>query len=173
MASIADESATAFVAGLVVKHGRQIRRYLNVRAENAADVPDLFQEVYLRMLRVQGRHEIRSPEAYLFTIAQTVLLKHTLRQAGTPLAIELSLVSGDIGALGDPWLEVSAEQCLEQLQAGLDGLPPKVRAAFMLSRQEGLSCREIAVRLGTTRVMAKKYLMRALAHLRRQLDPGS
>jgi len=43
---------------------------LLARVRNIADVPDITQEVYLRMLRVPNVESIRSPEAYLFTVAQ-------------------------------------------------------------------------------------------------------
>jgi hypothetical protein len=54
----------AFVTDIATQHGRNLRRYLAARLRNAADVPHLVQEVFLRLLRI-GRHEtIRNPEAY-------------------------------------------------------------------------------------------------------------
>ena len=59
----------SFVASIAARYGRRLRRFLSVRLRNTADVPDLAQEVFLRLLRVEGCENIRSPEAYLFTIA--------------------------------------------------------------------------------------------------------
>ena len=53
---------------------------------NIADVPDITQEVYLRMLRVPNFESIRSPEAYLITVAQHVLQQHTLKMPALPSA---------------------------------------------------------------------------------------
>jgi hypothetical protein len=61
-----------FVASIAARYGRRLRRFLSVRLRNTADVPDLAQEVFLRLLRVEGYESIRSPEAYLFTIASHV-----------------------------------------------------------------------------------------------------
>lgn len=160
------------VAGLVESHGAQLRRYLLSRVRNAADVPDIVQEVYLRMMRVPNVESVRSPEAYLFTVAQHVVQQHTLRASATPPSADLARVlkEREPGGCADPALEVHAEQCLERLQGGLDRLAPKVRATFLLSRRDGLSFDEIAQRLGTTRHMVKKYLMKALSQLRHGLE---
>ena len=62
-----------FVAAMAARYGPGPRRFLAVRLRNADDVPDLAQEVFLRLLRVEWYESIRSPEAYLFTIASHVV----------------------------------------------------------------------------------------------------
>jgi len=167
----ADDPQT-FVTELVASHGTQLRRFLLSRVRNVADVPDLVQEIYLRMLRVTNVESVRSPEAYLFTVARHVVQQHTLAQSATPPSSELARMlqcrEGETHA--DPALEVGARECLEQLQSTLDRLSPKVRATFLLSRRDGLSFDEIAAQLGTTRHMVKKYLMKALIRLRSSLE---
>jgi RNA polymerase sigma-19 factor, ECF subfamily len=69
-----DESnKQSFVAGIAAKYGGRLRRFLKLNSSNASDVPDLAQEVFLRQLRVSNHADIRSPEAYLFTIATHVV----------------------------------------------------------------------------------------------------
>jgi RNA polymerase sigma factor (sigma-70 family) len=167
------EDHQTLVAGLVESHGQQLRRYLFARVRNAADVPDIVQEVYLRMMRVPNVESVRSPEAYLFTVAQHVVQQHTLKQSTAPASADFARMLRDRGtdsSHADPALEVHADQCLECLQGGLDQLSPKVRATFLLSRRDGLSFDEIAERLGTTRHMVKKYLTKALTKLRHGLE---
>jgi RNA polymerase sigma-70 factor (ECF subfamily) len=168
------EAARALITGLVASHGVKLRRFLLLRLRNAADVPDILQEVYLRMLRVPNVESIRSPEAYLFTVAQHVVQQHGLRQSATPPSIELSEMLNSARAVPDvdPVLELDAQQCLEQLQAELDRLSPKLRATFLLHRRDGLSLEEIAERLGTSLPMVKKNLMQALVQLRQRLEKG-
>nr|WP_298723443.1 RNA polymerase sigma factor [uncultured Steroidobacter sp.] len=168
------EAARALITGLVASHGVKLRRFLLLRTRNAADVPDMLQEVYLRMLRVPNVESIRSPEAYLFTVAQHVVQQHSLRQSATPPSIELSEMLNSARAVPDvdPVLELDAQQCLEQLQSELDRLSPKLRATFLLHRRDGLSLDEIAGRLGTSLPMVKKNLMQALVQLRQRLERG-
>lgn len=167
------ESTQTLVESLVVSHGQQLRRFLLARVRNTADVPDIVQEVYLRMMRVPNVESIRSPEAYLFTVAAHVVQQHTLKASAAPPSADLTRVLAERDpslSHADPALEVDAEECLERLQGGLDALSPKARATFLLSRRDGLSFDEIAVRLGTTRHMVKKYLMKALTKLRHGLE---
>jgi len=166
------EAARALITGLVASHGVKLRRFLLLRLRNAADVPDILQEVYLRMLRVSNVESIRSPEAYLFTVAQHVVQQHGLKQSATPPSIELSEMLNSARAVPDvdPVLDLDAQQCLEQLQAELDRLSPKLRATFLLHRRDGLSLEEIAERLGTSLPMVKKNLMQALVQLRQRLE---
>jgi RNA polymerase sigma factor (sigma-70 family) len=166
------ENPQTLVVGLVESHGHQLRRYLLARLRNSADVPDIVQEVYLRMMRVPNVESVRSPEAYLFTVAQHVVQQHTLKASAAPPSADLARVLNEreLHTYADPALEVYAEQCLERLQGGLDQLSPKVRVTFLLSRRDGLSFDEIALRLGTSRHMVKKYLMKALTKLRLRLE---
>jgi RNA polymerase sigma factor (sigma-70 family) len=158
----------SLVAGLVASHGLQLRRFLLARVRNVADVPDFIQEVYLRMLRVPNAESIRSPEAYLFTVAQHVVQQQALR-SGTPAQLMRMLDPSQAGHEANPEQNASAQQCLEQLQRALEGLHPKARAAFILSRRDGLNFDEIAERLGVSRPMAKKYLTKALMRFRQSL----
>jgi RNA polymerase sigma factor (sigma-70 family) len=166
------EEHQRLVLGLVASHGAQLRRFLLPRVRNAADVPDIIQEVYLRMLRIPQFESIRSPEAYLFTVAQHVAQQHTLRASATPPSAELArmLDPPEAALYQDPMLELNAQQCLERLQNALDALSPKARATFMLHRRDGLSFDEIGARLGISRPMVKKYLTKALVQFRRRLD---
>ena len=77
------ETGQALVAALAASHGGQLRRFLSSRVRNAADIPDLIQEVYLRMLRIPDHDAIRSPEAYLVPRSDgRILVGTTVEEAG-------------------------------------------------------------------------------------------
>ena len=126
------------VANLAASHGDQLRGFLLGRVRNVADLPDILQDVYLRMLRIPNIESIRSPEAYLFTVAQHVVQQHTLRQTATPPSVELTeMLQVQCGTLDlDPVLATDAAQCVEQLQHAIEELSPKVRATFLLHRRD-------------------------------------
>lgn len=133
---------------------------------------DLLQEVYLRMLRVSHLESIRSPEAYLFTVARHVVQQHALRRKTIPESLDfMSVLDNPVaGPDADPALQAAAQQTLDEMQLALENMSPKVRAAFLLHRRDGLSIDEISKVLGITRPMVKKYLVRALMRLRQQLE---
>lgn len=166
---IKPQIAETLVAELAVNYGQRLRRFLLRRIAKTTDVPDIIQEVYLRMLRIPDVESIRSPEAYLFTVARHVLQQYTLKSSKVPHSVELSESFSISTSETDPALEYAAEECIEQLEKALEQLTPKARATFLLHRREGLSLEEIATRLQISLPMAKKYLMNSLLHLRRAL----
>lgn len=133
-----------------------------------ADAPDLAQEVFLRLMRVEHHETIRSPEAYLFTVASHVLHQHGLRQSMVPNSVDIAEVFSELQLTSsdDPAARVATEQRLAILQRAMKELPPKVSTTLWLHRYGGLSLEEIAQQLGVSRPSAKLYLARAIRHLR-------
>ena len=156
-----------FVASLALQYGRRLRRFLMLRLRNPADAPDLAQEVFLRLLRVDHHDAVRSPEAYLFTVASHVVHQHALRQNAIPASVDIEGVFGEIPvSTDDPVRQADTRQRIESLKAALLKLPPSYAAALILHRFAGLSIEEIGKELGVARPTAKKYISRALLYCR-------
>jgi RNA polymerase sigma-70 factor (ECF subfamily) len=154
-------------------HGRQLRVYLARRMHHApADVPDLYQEVFLRLLRIPDHESIRNPQAYIYTIAAHLLQQYALRRALTPEPMDPAEITLQLESTpaSDPAEEVQLEQRFEQLGAGLEKLSPRAYLTLILYRREGLTLDEIGRRLGVSRPMAKKYLAKAMTYCQRRLD---
>lgn len=167
------ESKQAFLATLEKVHGRQLRRYLAARLRNAAaDVADLAQEVYLRLLRIDNHETIRDTPAYLFTVASHVLHQYRLRCAATPQSVEIIDVVAELQNVADtdPAKQVELEQRLEQLSRALYQHSPKAYTTLILHRCDGVSLQEIANRLGVSLSMAKRYLSKALTYCEQRFD---
>jgi RNA polymerase sigma factor (sigma-70 family) len=163
----------AFVAALAREHGQGLRRYLAGRLREAVDdIPDLVQEVYLRLLRVPNHNTIRSPQAYLFTVAHHVLHQHKMGLAAKPELVDLVDVLAELEnqEVEDPGTQLDVRRRLERLDALLEEVPPRCRVTFILHRRYGYTLEEIAVQLGVSRPMVKKYLVKALAHCKQSLD---
>jgi RNA polymerase sigma factor (sigma-70 family) len=158
----------SFVAGIAARYGPRLRRFLSVRLRNAADVPDLAQEVFLRLLRVNGSESIRSPEAYLFTIASHVIHQHAVRRSSEPVSVDVADVFSELktSASDDPSDQAAHAQRLDELEHMLGFLPTRVATALVLHRVAGYSVQEVADELGVSRETAKKYLARAVEHCR-------
>lgn len=166
------ETKHAFLTSVERSYGQRLRRFVSARLRNAAaDTPDLMQEVYLRLLRIDDHEAIRNPQAYLFTVASHVLHQHALRQSTTLDSVAFVDVESQLAAdvQTDPAAEVETEQAFEELGRSLQKLSPKAYATLILSRCEGLSLQQIGERLGVSRDQVKKYLARALIHVRRGL----
>lgn len=157
-----------FVAAIAVRYGLRLRRFLSARLRNSADVPDLAQEVFLRLLRVEHHEAIRSPEAYLFTVASHVVHQHTLRQSSLPVLVDVAEIFADLQLTSsdDPIANVEIQQRIKDLERALAQLPPRVSTTLLLHRFAGYSIEEIGNELGVARRTAKKYLAQGLLHCR-------
>jgi RNA polymerase sigma-70 factor (ECF subfamily) len=168
-------SRHTFVSEIASRYGRRLRRFFALRLRNGSDGPDLAQEVFLRLMRVEHHETIRSPEAYLFTVASHVLHQHTLRQANAPASIDIAEVFGELNLISDddPLARVDGQQKLAELERILRQLPPRFSSALLLHRFAGLTVEQIARELGVSCAAVKKYLARALVECRHALEEGS
>jgi RNA polymerase sigma factor (sigma-70 family) len=159
------------MAAIERSHGRQLRRYLSSRMRQATDVPDLVQEVFLRLLRIKDPAAIRNPQAYLYTIASHVLHQYMLERSGAPEAMDPFEVAAraEPDAVRDPAYEVELVDRVEKFAHALEQLSPRSHAALIMYRCDGLSLDQIAERLGVSRPMVRKYLARAIAFCDRHL----
>ncbi len=151
---------------MATQYGQRLRRFLSLRLRNVHDVPDLAQEVFLRLLRVDRHETIRNPEAYLFTVASHVIHQHTLRRSSEPISVEITEALAELQAPDndDPTWRAESAQRIEAFEETIGQLPPRVAAALVLQRIGGYTVQEIADRLGVSRETAKKYLTRAAQH---------
>jgi RNA polymerase sigma-70 factor (ECF subfamily) len=162
-----------FVTDMEKDHGRALRRFLAFRMRHAtADVPDLVQEVFLRLLRIPDHEAIRNPRAYLYTIASHVLHQYALAQTTIAQPGALFDVTAELQAPSDsdPAETVQLEQRFEAIGERLEALSPRAYAVLIMYRCEGATLEQIGQRLGVSRVMAKKYLIKAMTNCQQWLD---
>lgn len=164
------ETKQAFLTTLERTYGSSLRRFLARRMRNAgADVADLVQEVFLRLLRIESHETIRNPQAYLYTVASHVLHQHLLRNAAAAEAFAASDAELD-QVEEDPAQQVELEQRFEALGQALQRQSPSAYATLLLHRCEGMPLKEIAGRLGVSESMVKRYLAKALSYCHQRLQ---
>src|ERR1700730_2861587 len=107
-----------FVATIAARYGPRLRRFLAGPLGNGDDGPDLAQEVYLRLLRVEGYESIRSPEAYLFTIASHVIHQHAVRRSSESVSVDITEVFSELttSASDDPPEQAAHAQQIDELE---------------------------------------------------------
>jgi len=153
------------LARLARTYDRALSRFFERRVAVRADVPDLVQDVYVRLSRMPDPAAIEKPEHFLFVTAANVLKDRARRSAvrggGLHDAIHEGLASSEIPA--DRVLE--GREAAESLQAALLELPERTRDVFMLRVLEGLKMADVAYAIGISTRAAEKHQARALAHV--------
>jgi RNA polymerase sigma factor (sigma-70 family) len=125
---------------------RFLRRF--IKSREGAD--DLAQEAFLRAFAAESGRLIVSPKAFLFKVARNLALNELARQstaATEPLGDfegQEVLEDSSQAAVDDA---VDGRERIRVLARAIAALPPQCAKVFILRKMQGLSQKEIAVRL--------------------------
>jgi RNA polymerase sigma-70 factor (ECF subfamily) len=134
-----------------------------------ADIDDIAQEVFLRLLRHNRSELIDSPQAYLYKIAANVSAEWATRSNR-----RMPHDSEWLAELADalcPAVEFERDAMDHELERAISALPTRSREIIRLHFTEGMCHEDIAKRIGVTRRVVKRDMARAYATLRASLDP--
>ncbi|AHV91681.1 sigma-70 family RNA polymerase sigma factor [Bordetella holmesii] len=149
------------MTGLYVEHSTWLQGWLRKRVGDTFAAEDLAQDTFLSLLDgkiVPG--EIRQPRPFLATIAGRLLAHRHRRQLLETAYLEaLACLPEEVAP--SPERRLLALESLQQIDRVLDGLPAKVREAFLLAHLFEMTYAEIAERLGASSSSVKQYLTRA------------
>ena len=150
---------------------RWLVRYFRRRVQNHADVEDLVQDVFARMVARDSREPIEHFGGYVIKTAHSVLADHarlrSTHRAGLHVAFD-SEIHGEDEI--DPERVLGGKQALYAVATALLSLPERTRNVFILSRLEGRKYREIARQLGVTVSAVEKHMIKAIAHLSLEME---
>ncbi|WP_178106819.1 sigma-70 family RNA polymerase sigma factor [Pseudomonas mangiferae] len=145
-------------------HHGWLLEWLHRRLRHAENAADLAHDTFLQVLgRPEQLRELRQPRAWLSTIAHGLLVDR-LRRQRLERAYLAAIAQLPEAETPSPEQRLVLLETLTQIDALLDGLAPRVRTAFLLSRLEGLGYREIAQRLAVSLSSVEKYMATAIRH---------
>lgn len=168
-----DGDAAAFDV-LYGRHKGGVYRYLLRQCRNAALADELFQDVWMNLIRARAGYTVQAKfSTWLYRIAHNRLMDHFRRNDTGQVSLDDESVSVDEPLAPrsvEPEVSTASRQQAAQLLTLLDTLPEEQRAAFVLQQEGGLSIEEIAAATGVTRETAKSRLRYALAKLRQGMQ---
>jgi RNA polymerase sigma-70 factor (ECF subfamily) len=141
------------------------------RLKNRQQAEDLAHDTFVRVLESDST-VVEQPRAYLHQTARNIAVD-AYRREDRRAAMELEAVHRDLPATGDPEHFMHAIQLADSIERALGELPVNCRKVFVWQKIEGLTQAEIAERLGLSKNMVEKYMIRTLRHLRDRLDGQS
>jgi RNA polymerase sigma-70 factor (ECF subfamily) len=176
MLNYAHGAAAAFDV-LYARHRSGVYRYLLRHCGNAGTADELFQDVWINLIRVRSSYAPTARfAAWLYTLAHNRIVDHwrSTGQAAT-VSIDADDATHDVvhalpGARADePDARAGNREIAQRLRAALATLPPAQRDAFLLQQDSGLSLLEIATLTGVGVETVKSRLRYAVAKLRTEL----
>ncbi|MET0335158.1 MAG: sigma-70 family RNA polymerase sigma factor [Rhizobacter sp.] len=155
---------TQQIHALYSAHHRWLVTWLRGRLGCAHHADDLAQDTFVRVLsKPRAADGVLEPRAWLRTIAHGLVVDHVRREK-LERAYAEAVAHLPEPEQPSPETRLRLLQALARIDAVLDGLNPKARHAFLLSRLEGLSHPQIAERLGVCLSSVEKYMATAVKH---------
>ena len=149
---------------------KPIRQWLSHRSSvPSADLDDLAQEVFLRLLRYSDEVAIENPQGYLFRIAANVANEWQERARHRKPHDDSWLEDLQVEFNDEPENAIAREMANKHMQAAVNRLPRRQREVLLLHVNEGLTYKQIAERQGLTYRVILRDLTRAYSQLRVQL----
>jgi RNA polymerase sigma factor (sigma-70 family) len=149
---------------LYVDHQSWLNGWLRRQLGCSQKAADLAQDTFVRVLTKDHRLDaIREPRAYLHTIARGLLINHWRRKRIEQAYLDALMLQPE-AVMPSPESQALVVETLVQVDAMLARLPIKVRRAFLLSQMHGMTYAAIAVELGVSERMVKKYMAQAMLH---------
>ncbi|HEY0942352.1 MAG TPA: sigma-70 family RNA polymerase sigma factor [Steroidobacter sp.] len=145
---------------------KMLRRRMSVPR---ADIDDLAQEVFLRVLRYGDPTEIKNPGGYLARVTANVANewcgKARMRYPHDDCELEELLSEGN----DHPEIALAQTQRMQRVQAAIARLPARRREVLLSRMEDDMTCNQIAEHLGLSRRIVLRDLNRAYDVLRTRL----
>jgi len=145
--------------------------YFRRRIQNKAEVEDLVQDVFTRMVARESPEPVEHLGGYIHKTASSVLAdwlrSRSSRRASLHVAFDSEL-HGEEQA--DPARVLGGKEELQAATVALLGLPERTRTVFVLRRLEGQCFRDIAAHLGISVSAVEKHMVRAIHHLSVEME---
>ncbi|KAF0844601.1 RNA polymerase sigma-70 factor (ECF subfamily) [Methylovorus glucosotrophus] len=158
-----DNSISPTVESLYSDHHGWLYGWLRRKLGDSFAAADLAQDTFVSILTASSASQIQEPRPFLATIARRLIANRYRRQLLENAYLDM-LATLPEALMPSPEAQYLALEALRQLDQALNGLPPRVKEAFLLAHFEELSYLEIATRLKVSISSVKQYLTRANRH---------
>jgi RNA polymerase sigma-70 factor (ECF subfamily) len=165
-----DKALNRWFASEILVHEAALMRYLKRIWPNSQEVPDLRQEIYVRVYEAAGQTRPAFPKSFLFTTARN-LITDRIRRARV-VSIEAAGDLHDLNVLVDdvsPERRLNARQELKELSNAFGMLPPRCREVVWLRKVDGISQNEVAQRMNISTRTVEFQVQKGMRILARAL----
>lgn len=155
------------------KYSRRLYGFVFRYVKQEADAEEIVQEVFLKIWKSRDNINIYSSfESFLFTIAHNATVNLLKKRATEQKYIEHIKSLQYVDETYELTDEIHYKELKHKFQNLLNELSPRQKEIFQLSREEGLSHKEIAEKLGISANTVKNHLVTTLSFLKGKIDNG-
>lgn len=132
--------------------------------KSEAEAEDITQEIFLKLWQQKGElHNIKNLNAYLYRLTRNSIYNHIKNLYVQRKYFETL----DNTNVDDGYKVIYERELSERINATIDNFPVQRRNVFLMSRQEGLTNKEIADKLQISKRTVDNHIYIALSELKK------
>lgn len=154
------------VACIWDEFSQKLRRFIAKRVNNKDDITDILQEVFVKIHSNIDKIKSEAKIApWIYQITRNAIIDYYRNRSRNNIDIKnyLDFLQLDLSEKEPP------QQISKCLQPFIEALPPKYREALILTELQGLSQKEVALKLGLSISGAKSRIQRSREKLKTSL----
>ena len=135
------------------------------------DAEGIVQEVFIKIWEARNKIDVyASFEAFLFTIAYNTTISLLRKRVSVSKSSEYLKSLQQIDTADQVIDEIYFNELNQKVQSLLKQLTPRQKEIYLLSREEGLTHKEIAKKLNISENTVKNHLVTSLKYLKSHID---
>jgi len=136
--------------------------------KNSQEAEDLVQDVFIAIWENREKLDVnKSFTSFVFMIAKNKLLNKIKKNLS--LQVYMDFIQHENPDRNDLRKDVESHELMNFLQKTIHELPEKTKEIFLLSRNEGLTYKEIAHKLGISENVVDHEIRKSLQHIKNQI----
>jgi RNA polymerase sigma-70 factor (family 1) len=160
--------------GVYRKYCHKLFEFVYHIIKNEPDAEEIVQEVFVKLWESRQRIETyRSFDSYLFTIAYNTTISLVRKRISEKKYVDNIIRMQNESTGTDIADDLSFEQLNDQVNYLVRHLPARQKEVFLLSREKGLTYKEIAVQLEISENTVENHMVKALRFLREKMNRDS
>jgi len=156
-------------AQIYKRYAEKLAGFAGSKLYSLDDARDILHDIFVKLW--EGREQLHitsNLQSYLFAVVRHRVVDK-IRRNVTREEYALATQSLAVFYSEDAGKQLEAKELRQTIDHSLDQLSPRIKEIYLMSREEGLSNREIAEKLSLSEQTVKNQLSAALKHLRQTL----
>lgn len=159
------------------QHKDALLGFITKRTGDSHLAQDILQDIYLKLESQGSNTEIKYPKAYLYRIANNLIIDHQRFQSKFVDNSSNEVTDENNGDTHtneqineiSPEAQLAHQQSLDIVTNAINELPDKTRDVFKMQRLQQVDKADVASQLGISVNMVEKHLRRAVQYCRDKL----
>jgi len=156
---------------LYERYSKRLYQFVLMYIKQEADAEEIVQEVFVKIWEAREKLDVHTSfESFLFTVAYNATISLFRKRLTEKKYLEHLKHLQQLNNAPDLIDEVLFNELNEKVLSLLNELTPRQKEIFLLSREDGLTQNEIAIKLKISVLTVKKHMVNTLAFLKSGID---